>query len=179
MGVLRTRALRRRLLGLPLPEPFSLTGLIANMEDLSGRRIVVCPVDDRNTDLRTACGLRARTPQATFIVYRQRPTVLQTEHVLLHELVHEFFDHGTNLSAPELAELVAPQVQQSLLKSLGPHAVLQARARYDRPEEAEAELSASLIKDAVRRQRWGGDDMVSLLESSLAHPVAAVRRRQS
>lgn len=47
---------------------------------------------------------------------------------------------------------------------------------YDSPEEQQAELSASLIKRLARRQPLAGDDMVSLLESSLSHPVAPPRR---
>ncbi|MFF8992523.1 hypothetical protein ACF09H_21810 [Streptomyces sp. NPDC014983] len=164
---------------MPLPESFSIEGLAANMEEQSGRRIVLVEIDDRTADLRTACGLRARVPDATYIFYRRRPTVNQTMHTQLHELVHEFFDHGTNLSAEDLQALVPTHIRGSLAARVGGGAVIQARARYDSAEEREAELSASLIKDLIRRTAPSGDDLVSHLESSLSHPVAQLRRRRT
>jgi hypothetical protein len=178
MGIVSTRKLRRRLAAMPLPEPFSIEGLVANMEAQSGRRIELIEIDDRATDLRTACGLRARTDDATYILYRRRPTENQTVHTKLHELVHEFFDHGTNLTAAELQTLVPNHIRGGLAARLGQSAVIQARARYDSEEEREAELSASLIKDLIRRTDPGGDDLVSHLEVSLSHPVAPLRRRR-
>lgn len=178
MGIVATRRLRRRLADMPLPVPFSVEQLAANMAARSGRTITFVEVDDRGTDLRTACGLRARTAQATFIFYRRRPTLNQTLHTRLHELVHEFFDHGTTLTPAQLRELVPGHIHQSLTERMGPGAVVQARARYDSAEEREAELSASLIKDLVRELRPGGSDLVSLLEVSLSHPVAPPRRRK-
>ncbi|MFH0246165.1 hypothetical protein ACGRHY_27955 [Streptomyces sp. HK10] len=178
MSFLSMRRLRRRLTDFPLPEPFSIDGLVANLEAQSGRRITLIELNDRATDLRTACGLRARAESHTYIFYRRRPTENQTSHTVLHELAHEFFDHGTNLSSEQFEGLVPSHIRRNLIDRLGAPAVVQARARYDSVEEREAELSASLIKDLVRRQGPQGDDMVSLLENSLSHPVAPLRRRK-
>ncbi|WP_433892633.1 hypothetical protein [Streptomyces sp. CA-111067] len=156
--------------------PFSIQGLAANMSAESGREITFVEVDDRLADLRTACGLRARTADATFIVYRRRPTQNQTSHTLLHELSHEWLDHGTNLSPDELRALAPASLHDSLAERMSRGAVVQARARYDSVEEREAELSASLIKELVRGLDPGDGDMVSLLEMSLSHPVAPLRR---
>jgi hypothetical protein len=144
----------------------------------SGRAITFVEVDDRLADLRTACGLRARTANATFIVYRRRPTQNQTWHTLLHELAHEWFDHGANLTPAELRALAPASLHDSLAERMSLGAVVQARARYDTAEEREAELSASLIKELVRGLDPGDGDMVSLLEMSLSHPVAPLRRRK-
>lgn len=178
MGFVSTRRLRRRLATMPLPVPFSIQGLAANIAAESGRAITFVEVDDRQADLRTACGLRARTAEATFIVYRRRPTENQTAHTLLHELAHEWFDHGTNLTPAELRALAPAAVHDSLAERMSQGAVVQARARYDTAEEREAELSASLIKELVRDLGPGGSDVVSLLEVSLSHPVAPLRRRK-
>ncbi|MET8630419.1 hypothetical protein ABZW30_43085 [Kitasatospora sp. NPDC004669] len=168
----------RKLADLPLPEPFTVEALVAAMEAASGRTIQLVPLDDRGGDLRTACGLRVRTDSLSLIFYRPRPTQHQTDHVKLHELVHEWFDHGTSLGADELGVLLPEHLRQGLLERMSNGAVVQARARYDSHEEQEAELSASLIKRIVQRQMPAGGDMVSLLESTLSHPVAAPRRGQ-
>lgn len=178
MGIVSTRRLRRRLAAMPLPVPFNVEQLAANMAVESGRTITFVEVDDRDTDLRTACGLRARTVDATFIFYRRRPTPNQTLHTRLHELVHEFFDHGTSLTPAQFRELIPGHIHEALAERMSQGAVVQARARYDSAEEREAELSASLIKDPVRELQPGGSDLVSLLEVSLSHPVAPPRRRK-
>ncbi|MFJ9841732.1 hypothetical protein ACIRYZ_14915 [Kitasatospora sp. NPDC101155] len=172
------RECERKLADLPLPEPFTIEGLVAAMEEVSGRTIKLVPLDDRGSDLRTACGLRMRADGLSLIFYRPRPTQNQTDHVRLHELVHEWFDHGTSLDEDALRLLLPEHLRQGLVERMGHGAVVQARARYDTREEREAELSASLIKRIVRRQfpAGSGGDMVSLLESTLSHPVAAPRR---
>ncbi|MFJ7279818.1 hypothetical protein [Kitasatospora sp. NPDC098663] len=179
--MLRMRRLRRdceqKLAALPLPEPFTIEGLVAGMEAASGRTIQLVPLDDHGGDLRTACGLRVRTADLSLILYRPRPTQHQTDHVKLHELVHEWFNHGTSLGADELEQLLPEHLRHGLAQRMS-GAVVQARARYDTREEQEAELSASLIKHIVQRQMPAGGDMVSLLETTLSHPVAAPRRAQ-
>ena len=180
MGAFSMRRLRRtceqKLADLPLPDPFSIAGLVANIEAVRGRTIELIPIDDRGTDLRTACGLRVKTETHSYILFRRRPTQNQTDHVKLHELVHEWFDHGSSLTAEELQRYVPPALHASLAERLGRGGIVQARARYDTLEEQEAELSASLIKRMVRRQLPQGDDMVSLLEATLSHPVAPPSR---
>jgi hypothetical protein len=168
---------QEKLSDLPLPNPFEISGLVENMEVARGRRILLMPVEDHGTDLRTACGLRVKTSACTFIVYRRRPTRNQTEHTILHELVHEWLDHGTSLSPEETARFIPAHVRQGLIERLG-DVVIQARARYASVEEQEAELSATLIKRIARAQGIPADDMVSLLESSLSHPVAPPPHRR-
>ncbi|UNZ18158.1 hypothetical protein [Streptomyces sp. 891-h] len=167
------------LVGLPLPERFSVEALVRNMEGVLGRRIQLVPLGDHGAGLGTACGLRVKGPNVTFVLYRQRASRNQTEHIILHELAHEWLDHGTTLSQAEIQRLVPEHIRQGLLRNF-PTAPVQGRVNYDSPEEQQAELSASLIKRTVkqsaRQQLDVGDDMVSLLESSLSHPVAPPRR---
>ena len=178
MGIWSTRRLRNTLKSMPLPPPpFTVEGLAANMSALSGRRIELCQIDEQDIDLRTACGLRARVGEVTIIFYRDRPTEHQRTHIVMHELMHELLDHGTTLTAQQLRSLVPPPLMLTLTERAAPGAVIQARARYETAEEREAELAASLLKDLVRAQV--GDertDLVSLLEHTLSHPVAPMRR---
>ncbi|WP_307813685.1 hypothetical protein [Streptomyces sp. N35] len=163
---------------LPIPTPFSVEALVRNMEHALNRQIRLVPFDEHDGGPGTACGLRVRTPEFTIVLYRRRPSRNQTVHIILHELVHEWLDHGSNLSAEEIERYVPEHIREEVLRRF-PSAVVQGRVNYDSPEEKQAEMSASLIKRLARRQPVTGNDMVSLLESSLAHPVAPPRRGSS
>ncbi|MER8084253.1 hypothetical protein ACIO6T_19045 [Streptomyces sp. NPDC087532] len=165
-----------KLAHLPLPTPFSVPGLVSAMETVGGRAIRLIPIDDRAADLRTACGLRLKGRSTTYVLYRRRPTPNQTEHTILHELAHEWLDHGTSMPLAQVARSLPVGAHRELAEALGTDTVVQARARYDTAEEREAELSASLIKSLARHRRPAGEDLVSLLELSLSHPVAAPRQ---
>ena len=169
----------RQLADLPLPTPFSVAGLVTNMEAARGRSIILVPIEDEDADLSTACGLRVKTENLTAVLYRRRPTPHQTDHNILHELMHEWFDHGTTLNVDEMERYVPPVLRRNLVERFGSDVLIQARARYATPEEREAELSASLLKRIVRNQLVTGDDMVSLIEASLSHPVAPRLGRRS
>ncbi|MGW1224289.1 toxin [Streptomyces sp. NPDC001478] len=177
------RELRREceagLAGLPIPFPFTVEGLVANMEEATGRTIVLQEMPDRLARVNTACGLRLKAGGTSFVLYRRRPTAYQTQHVVLHELCHEWFDHGASLDAEQLRRLL-PVFDTSLIaRVVGPEAVLapdavQARAQYDTHDERMAELGASLIPRMARDVT--SDDMVGRLATSLARPVARRRR---
>ncbi|MGW2840556.1 hypothetical protein ACWCWD_22535 [Streptomyces sp. NPDC001493] len=167
----------RLLTDLPIPAPFSVEALVRNMERALDRQIRLVPLDDADGGLGSACGLRVKAPEFTLILYRRRSSRNQTEHIILHELAHEWLDHGTTLTPIEIERYVPDRIRQEVIRRF-PSAVVQGRVDFDSPEEKQAELSASLIKRLARRQSIAGDDMVSLLESSLAHPVAPPRRRR-
>ncbi|MFC1403232.1 MULTISPECIES: hypothetical protein [Streptacidiphilus] len=126
-------------------------------------------MDDPDGGLGTACGLRVKTPEFTLILYRRRSSRNQTEHIILHELAHEWLNHGTCLTAAEIKRYVPERIREEVFRRF-PSTLVQGRVDFDSLEEKQAELSASLIKRLARRQPVIGDDMVSLLESSLAHP---------
>ncbi|MEU3503211.1 toxin [Streptomyces hundungensis] len=103
------------LADLPIPAPFSIPGLVANMEEARGRTIVLHELPDRLARVNAACGLRLKSGGTSFVLYRRRPTAYQTQHVILHELCHEWFDHGTTLNADQLRQLL-PVFNASLIK---------------------------------------------------------------
>ncbi|MFF8902579.1 hypothetical protein ACF082_34495 [Streptomyces lydicus] len=182
LAVLAVRKLRRscekRLSDLPLPDPFTLDGLVANIGEKLGRTINLVPIDD-DGDMRTACGLRVKTPTRTFILYRRRSSVVQDQHVIFHELTHEWLDHTTDLSPDELQCLVPHEIQQ-FIAQFAEASVVQARSsRYATLQELEAELGAVIIGRLRARCRPSGSDFVSQLERTLCHPVAPPRRDRS
>ncbi|WP_019548027.1 hypothetical protein [Streptomyces sulphureus] len=197
------RELRREceagLADLPLPSPFGIPELVANMERAAGRTLVLHELPDRLASVDSACGLRLKSGTTSFVLYRRRPTAYQTQHVILHELCHEWFDHGTSLDAGQLRRLLPvfdtslisrmlsapedapaeepeepspfpPDIDRAL-RSGGP---IQARAQYDTHDERIAEFGASLIPRMARELT--SDDMVGRLANSLSRPVAHRRR---
>ncbi|MCX5161284.1 toxin [Streptomyces sp. NBC_00264] len=188
------------LADLPIPAPFSVDALVANMEAARGRTIVLHEMPDRLARVNAACGLRLKTGGTSFVLYRRRPTAYQTQHVILHELCHEWFDHGTSLDPEQLRRLL-PVFDTSLItRVLGtgsppsppspspPSPVVatiadalrsgdgtvQARAQYDTHDERMAEFGASLIPRMAMEVT--SDDMVGRLANSLSRPVANRRR---
>ncbi|MEU4346945.1 toxin [Streptomyces sp. NPDC023838] len=172
------RELRREceagLADLPIPAPFSIEGLVANMEEARGRTIVLRELPDRLARVNAACGLRLKAGTTSFVLYRKRPTDYQTQHVILHELCHEWFDHGTSLDAEQLKALL-PMFDTSLIQRVvSSGATVQARAQYDTHDERVAEFGASLIPRMALDVT--SDDMVGRLANSLSRPVAHRRR---
>ncbi|MFJ8676712.1 hypothetical protein [Streptomyces sp. NPDC093589] len=171
------RSCEKRLDDLPMPDPFTLDGLLANIGERRGRTISLVPIDD-DGDMRTACGLRVKTPDRTFVLYRRRSSPIQDQHVIFHELTHEWLEHTTDLSPDELKRLVPAEVHQ-LIKQFADEAVVQARSsRYEDLQEQEAEMGAFIIgrRRGQCRPTGSGDDLVSQLERTLCHPVAPPRR---
>ncbi|MEE1795222.1 toxin [Streptomyces sp. BE308] len=171
------------LADLPLPTPFSLPGLVANMEAARGRTIRLHELPDRLARVNAACGLRLKAGTTSFVLYRRRPTAYQTQHVILHELCHEWFDHGTTLSADQLrtllpvfdTSLISRMVSPTVAEAFGAEdSTVQARAQYDTHDERMAEFGASLIPRMARDMTT--DDMVGRLANSLSRPVAHRRR---
>ncbi len=169
------RSCEARLSDLPIPTPFTVEGLMANIERVRGGRFHLVAVQD-DTDMRRACGLRVKVNDSTFILFRRRPTQPQTNHVILHEVAHEWLGHSSTLTTSELEQLLPSPLRQ-VLQRYGREVTLQARARYGTAEEQEAELGAYVIERlASQRQRSAKkDDFVSRLESSLTHPMAPPR----
>ncbi|MFJ2111098.1 MULTISPECIES: toxin [unclassified Streptomyces] len=162
------------LADLPIPVPFSIPGLVANMEAVRGRTITLHELPDQLARVNAACGLRLSSGTTSVVLYRRRPTEYQTQHVILHELCHEWFDHGTTLDAEQLRKLL-PVFDTSLINRViaQPGATVQARAQYDTHDERMAEFGASLIPRIARDMT--SDDMVGRLAHSLSSPVARLR----
>ncbi|WP_157878825.1 hypothetical protein [Streptomyces sp. CT34] len=145
---------------------------MANVEQARGKQLRLVAIQE-SEDMRRACGLRAKLKDCTFILYRPRPTQSQTNHLILHEIAHEWLGHSTTLTTNELEQLIPDHLHQ-LIQRYGRDAEIQARARYGTVEEQEAELGAYVIEQLVSRSRAPavGNDVISQLEHTLIHPVA-------
>ncbi|MEU8764586.1 toxin [Streptomyces sp. NPDC048659] len=161
------------LADLPIPAPFTIEGLVANMAAARGRTIVLQELPERLARVNAACGLRLKAGTTSYVLYRRRPTAYQTQHVILHELCHEWFDHGGTLDAERLRRLL-PVFDTSLITRVLASDTVQARAQYDSHDERIAEFGASLIPRMARDVT--SDDMVGRLANSLSRPVAHRRR---
>ncbi|MER5727536.1 toxin [Streptomyces sp. NPDC002138] len=157
------------LADLPIPAPFTIEGLVANMEAARGRTIVLQELPERLARVNAPCGLRLKSGTTSYVLYRRRPTAYQTQHVILHELCHEWFDHGSSLDADQL-RLLLPVFDASLIKRVLSSEAVQARAQYGTHDERIAEFGASLIPRMARDVT--SDDMVGRLANSLSQPVA-------
>ncbi|MFF4276225.1 toxin [Streptomyces sp. NPDC001536] len=154
---------------LPIPHPFSVEQLRKNMEEARGISLIFHEIPEHLATTKTACGLRIATPEFEILLYRRRPTDYQTEHVKLHELMHSWFRHGTNLDPAALRELV-PVFDTDLVERVVPAAAtVQARANYNTKEERIAELGASMVPHMARSVT--SDDMLGRLGDTLSHPV--------
>ncbi|MGS2588958.1 toxin [Streptomyces hebeiensis] len=195
------------LADLPIPAPFSIPALVANMEAARGRTISLHELPDRLARVNAACGLRLKAGDTSFVLYRRRPTAYQTQHVILHELCHEWFDHGTTLDADQLRRLL-PVFDTSLITRVlstdasdaagadaaaargapgsdgFPPAVAEA-LRSGGPIQARAQYDthdervAEFGASLIARMATDvtSDDMMGRLANSLSRPVAHRRRR--
>ncbi|MEU7228968.1 toxin [Streptomyces chrestomyceticus] len=162
------------LADLPIPTPFSIDQLRLNIEKARNRTIIMKPIPDAMITIDTACGLRIKDATFSVILYRERPSRYLTEHVMLHELVHEWFDHGTQLDADRLRSLL-PSLGTDLIERVAAGDVtVQARANYGTVEEKVAEIAASLIPRMAREVP--SDDMLGRLDDTLSRPAGGSSR---
>jgi hypothetical protein len=164
------------LADLPIPAPFTIDALVANMEEARGRTILLKELPEELVRPNTACGLRIKTAEFSIVLYRRRPTKYQTDHVILHELCHEWFDHGTTLGPDELQELLPVFDSTLIQRVMQGEVTIQARANYAREEEKIAELGASLIPRMARAV--SSDDMLGRLGDTLSRPAGGRRPRR-
>ncbi|MEU5087779.1 ParH-like protein [Streptomyces sp. NPDC021356] len=129
--------------GLDLPAPFDAGAFIALVARTRGRDIQLMPVAYRP---HTPCGLLITTDHADCILYAADTTPLHQQHILLHEAAHLVCGHHeTSPAASAAAELLLPHLPSDLVRRV------LGRTVYTLPQEAEAELVASLILNRASR----------------------------
>ncbi|MBQ0855423.1 toxin [Streptomyces sp. BH-SS-21] len=177
------RRLRKQLVedldGFPIPQPFSIPALIRAMEGQLDRRILLRPMPPELTAPGSACGLRVKMANgASLVLFPLRSTQYHQEHVILHELVHEWFDHGGTISPVEFQRMT-PHVGTNLIRRFTRDIPIAARTTYESEQELATEVCANIIRDLAARQNRATDDLVGRLEASLSHPFARRKRRKN
>jgi hypothetical protein len=147
---------------LDLPDPFEIEGFVGSLATKRGRRIELMPVA-ANPDL--PCGLVLTTRDADLIVYRADTTPLHREHILLHEAAHILCGHDDSAAG----EGAFASAAQALMPHLSPDLVRSVLGRtvYSEPDEHEAELVASLIRQRVERRGRAGASGSARLDAVL------------
>ncbi|MFE2157030.1 toxin [Streptomyces lydicus] len=162
------------LADLPIPNPFSIEQLRINMQKARGRIIILQPIPDSMVTVDTACGLRIKDTDFSLVLYRERPSAYLTEHVMLHELMHEWFDHGTQLDGDRLQSLLPVFGTDLIERVVAGDVTVQARSNYLTTEEKLAEIAASLIPRMARDVP--SDDMFGRLDDTLSRPAGGSYR---
>ncbi|MEU5087753.1 hypothetical protein [Streptomyces sp. NPDC021356] len=95
------------------------------------------------------------TETGDHIFFETHTTPLHQEHIILHEIAHLLFDHGSQASlAVDLTHLFTDLSPATVRRLLG-------RTSYTTVQEQEAEMLASLIRTATERQ--GGSPPTGVL----------------
>jgi hypothetical protein len=128
---------------LHLPSPFDAARFIDGLAAARGRNVVLLPVTARP---HIPCGLLITTDRTHCILYAADTTPLHQQHILLHEAAHLICGHHETSPAPAAAaQVLLPHLPASLVQRV------LGRSVYTEPQEAEAELVASLILNRVSR----------------------------
>ncbi|MER6316469.1 hypothetical protein ABT237_22245 [Streptomyces sp. NPDC001581] len=163
---------------MPIPTPFSLAGLIANIEAERGRVIHLVPVPDQLLAGSSLCGLwmKEETGQFDLIFYPKSTSRFHQEKIILHELGHLWCDDADGVTGAEAAELLG-DFAPALIERLLMHQRVAARRRYGTHKEVRAEIVADLIHHAAFIPQFHNepeDPVLRSLAESLTYPT---RRR--
>lgn len=128
---------------LRLPSPFDAARFIEGLAAARGEAVLLVPVTARP---HIPCGLLITTDRTNCIIYAADTTPLHQQHILLHEAAHLICGHHETSAAPAAAaQVLLPHLPASLVQRV------LGRSVYTEPQEAEAELLASLILNRAAR----------------------------
>jgi hypothetical protein len=121
---------------LEIPVPFDLSRFTAGLERQRRRPIRLHPFSFGPGGL---CGLWIATEDADYIYHEAGTTLFHATHIALHEIAHMLLGHGREDSRDQLISVLAPDVDQRLIR------LILGRSAYSTAEERDAETLASLI----------------------------------
>ncbi|MGW1290625.1 hypothetical protein ACWD4N_45435, partial [Streptomyces sp. NPDC002586] len=139
---------------MPIPQPFDLGKLVANIEAARGRRIVMKPLPDHLAGLTGLHGLLVHLDDEPLdVIYHvTSPSPWHQRKIKLHELIHLWardtmgaieIGSGRTLSSGDIGDLISTR-----------HA--EDRRRYDTRVEERTEDAAALINELA-----GGTDFIT------------------
>lgn len=163
------RRCERLLADVPVPEPFDVQ-VFADIV-ASRRQRALHLVAKRTTS--GPCGVWLALPGADYVFYEPATSPLHRDHIILHELGHLLWDHGTTEPVADavLAELM-PNLDLAMVRRV------LGRTTYSAVEEQEAEMVATLLLQRVSRSTahrspapTGPDgDVLARLQDTLGGP---------
>lgn len=159
-AALRSRC-EQRLSRLCVPEPFDLVVFCRELALRRGRPLTVRGM--QSPEPGDPSGAWIATDEADYVFVDEDARPLHREHIVLHELAHIIFDHGTatGLAAGDAAALLPSLDSAMVARVLG-------RSRYTQLEEREAELLATMIAEKARgASRTSAGDQVQALRRRL------------
>ncbi|MFF1611532.1 hypothetical protein ACFVYA_27420 [Amycolatopsis sp. NPDC058278] len=153
------RRLRRRCEAiaaeLPLTNPFDVHDLCRHVAQRRGRPIHLVPI----TGMGEAHGLLMSTDSADLIFHEVATSWPHQEHIILHELSHLLCGHYCeDLTAAGEIRALIPHLDAKTIRSM------LARTSYQAPEELEAELLASVVRQ--RAELVGPDGINSRIRAA-------------
>ncbi|MFE1189978.1 hypothetical protein [[Kitasatospora] papulosa] len=155
---------------MPIPAPFDLDRLVANVEEARGRRIVFVPLPDALVADTGLCGLWVKhaSEPIDLILHAQSASAFHLQRIKLHELVHLWHDDADGLTAEEMAELLHAGLSSALVERLIASGKIAARRRYESHRELRTESAAALIHEQGLR----GDFISNVTARRLAEDLS-------
>jgi hypothetical protein len=132
------RRWRALVADLPLPDPFTVPGLVAVVAARRGRPIDIGTLPGGAAA--QTCGVWFQLVDRDVILVEENTSAFHRDHIVLHELGHMLCEHrGGDDGIAALARLL-PDLSPDLVRRM------LNRTAYTTDEEQEAELVASLIR---------------------------------
>jgi hypothetical protein len=177
------RALRRecaRIVNeIPMPAPFTMSALIANIETARDReiRLVELPADVPGHI--GACGLWVRHHELPLdlILHVRGVPKFHRKKIIFHELSHLWCDDGSGVSREQLARLF-PGMPAAMIDRLFATGQVRARSGYTTHAELRAETLADLLHHETQAIQITDDITLRNLDESLSRPIAGPRRKK-
>jgi hypothetical protein len=142
-----------------IPEPFDLGVFCENLATRRGRRLHLHPYDVSISG-QLPCGFYLAVRDEDHIFFDGRTSPLHRDHIVLHEIAHMLFGHGTDSGLREAAGRLMPSIDQHTIETM------LARTSYTTEHEHEAELLATLIAGSAASPpaRAVGDHVAPILD---------------
>ncbi len=173
-GRRRRRALQTEaediVASMPIPRPFDLDRLVANIQEVRGRQIAFVPIPDALVADTGLCGLWVKhaSEPIDLILHAQSASVFHLQRIKLHELVHLWHDDAVGLTAEEMAELLNTGLSSELVERLIANGKIAARRRYESRKELRTESAAALIHEQSLRDDFITDVTARRLAEDLS-----------
>ncbi|MBV9024479.1 MAG: hypothetical protein JO362_11970 [Streptomycetaceae bacterium] len=168
---------------MPIPHPFDLDVLIANIAEARGRRIVLMPIPDQLLGASGVCGLwiKHQTEPVDLILHMESTSVYHRQRIILHELVHLWRDDADGVTDSEMDDLLA-DLPAAMVERLIGRGKVAARRRYETHKEIRTESAAALIHEQISQTEFIEDITVRRLAEDftfpLGRPVHALGKRR-